>query len=233
MSIFKFKQFDVNQTNSAMKIGTDALIFGALIESNDKKRGLDIGTGTGVLSLMVAQSNNSIQIKAIEIEEIAYLEAKNNFEKSAFTKQIEAIHGGIQDFHSKPKFDLIFTNPPYFENSSKSISSERNLARHTDTLSLKELALKVSDLITNDGDFWVILPLKQMQILTLNLQEFSFSLNKEILIFGKENQAVRQIFCFSKMKRAKTKREIIVRKSDNQYTDEYKKLTIAYHFNTL
>ncbi|MDD2982580.1 MAG: methyltransferase [Crocinitomicaceae bacterium] len=233
MSIFKFKQFNIDQTNSAMKIGTDAMIFGALIETTDKKNGLDIGTGTGVLSLMVAQNNPSLQIKAIEIEENAFLEAKTNFEKSPFQNQLQAIYSDIKEFHSENQFDLIFTNPPYFANSSKSVSGERNLARHTDALSWKELALKVSELLSDDGDFWVILPLEGMQLLREQLQELNFFLNQEIILFGKENQAMRNVYSFSKTQKQTTKREIIIRQADNQYTDAYKKLTIEYHFNTL
>lgn len=233
MSIFKFKQFEVNQANSAMKIGTDAMIFGALIDVANKKRGLDIGSGTGVLSLMVAQKNKSIQIQAIEIESFAYQESKENFEKSIFKHQLEAIHSDIKSFKSLEKFDLIFTNPPYFENSSKSISDERNLARHTDMLTLSELASKLSQLITNDGDVWVILPLEQMQSFSNKMLEMQFFIHQQILIFGKENQAVRQIFCFSKGIKKVVKRELILRNENNQYTEAYKELTKEYHFNKL
>lgn len=233
MSIFKFKQFEVNQANSAMKIGTDAMIFGALIQSADKKHALDIGTGTGVLSLMLAQNNPSIQIKAIEIEESAFTEAKNNFDNSPFKNQLEAIHCDINLFDSDEKFDLIFTNPPYFENSSKSVSDQRNLARHTDTLSLKDLALKASKLITDDGDIWIILPLDQMHLIAQHLWDLNFFTNHEILIYGKENQPVRQIFTFSRTEKTKNKQELIIRNPDNQYTESYKELTIDFHFNKL
>lgn len=233
MSIFKFKQFEVNQTNSAMKIGTDAMVFGALIQSAGKKNALDIGTGTGVLSLMLAQSNPNLQIKAIEIEESAFTEAKSNFDYSPFRNQLEAIHSDLKLFVSAKKFDLIFTNPPYFENSSKSISDQRNLARHTDALSLKDLALKTSELIADDGDLWIILPLDQMKIITNHLQDLDFFLNQEIQINGKEKLPVRQVFTFSKTEKLKTKHEITIRNADNQYTDEYKSLTIDFHFNKL
>ena len=233
MSIFKFKQFNVNQANSAMKIGTDAMIFGALIEASGKTMALDIGTGTGVLSLMVAQNNPQLQIQAVEIEESAFLEAKNNFENSPFKNQLEAVHSDIKGFESSEKFDLIFTNPPYFENSSKSVSDERNLARHTDMLSLREIAIKASSLITEPGDFWIVLPLDQMEIIAMHLSELNFFINQEVLIYGKENQPVRQIFTFSKTEKQKISRELIVRKSNNQYTEAYKELTIDYHFNKL
>lgn len=233
MSVFKFKQFEVNQTMSAMKIGTDAMLFGALIDSAGKKNALDIGTGTGVLSLMVAQKNPRIQIKAIEIEEIAFHEAKDNFKNSVFHHQLGAIHGDLKDFNPKERFDLIFTNPPYFTNSSKSVSQTRNIARHTDTLSLQELASKVSELVTDDGDIWVILPEEQMQLLTNKMKNLNFFANEKILIFGKSNQIVRQIICFSKIYKQIVQRELVIRDQNNQYTEEYKRLTSEYHFNKL
>ncbi len=233
MSIFKFKQFEVNQAQSAMKIGTDAMIFGALIEGKGKKRALDIGTGTGVLSLMVAQNNHQMKIQAIEIEEIACHEAEVNFRNSPFQNQIQAIHKDLKEFEVDQKFDLIFTNPPYFQNSSKSISNQRNLARHTDTLSLKELALKVDSLITEDGDFWIILPIEQMEVIGTHLQDLKFFINQEMVIFGKENQAVRQVFTFSKTEKTKKNCELIIRNAENQYTEAYKRLTLEYHYNTL
>lgn len=233
MSVFKFKQFEVNQTNSAMKIGTDAMVFGALIDVSNKKNGLDIGTGTGVLSLMVAQRNQTIKIKAIEIDLNAFQEAKNNFLASPFHSQLEAIHQDVKTFQSNEKFDLIFSNPPYFQNATKSISDERNLARHTDTLSMEELSLKVSEIISTDGDFWIILPIETMQEIDFHLKSLHFFLNQEILIYGKENQLVRKIASYSKSKKDGFQQELIIRNTDNQYTAAYKELTIDYHFNQL
>lgn len=233
MSVFKFKQFEVNQTNSAMKIGTDAMVFGALIDASNKKNGLDIGTGTGVLSLMVAQRNQTIKIKAIEIDLNAFQEAENNFLASTFHPQLEAIHQDVKAFQTDEKFDLIFSNPPYFQNATKSISDERNLARHTDTLSMEELSLKVSEIISTDGDFWIILPIETMQEIDFHLKSLHFFLNQVILIYGKENQLVRKIASYSKSKKDGFQQELIIRKSDNQYTEAYKELTIDYHFNQL
>ena len=158
MSIFKFKYFEINQTNSAMKIGTDSMVFGSLIDVEGKTNALDIGTGTGVLSLMTAQRNPKLIISAVEIEANAFEEAKMNFNKSPFQYQLNALHVDFLNFIPDFKFDLIFSNPPYFENASKSFNLTKNLARHDDSLPLNKLFEKASNLLTEKGHFWVILP---------------------------------------------------------------------------
>ncbi len=233
MSIFKFKHFEVNQTNSAMKIGTDSMVFGSLIDVEGKSNALDIGTGTGVLSLMTAQRNPNLKITAIEIEENAFEEAKMNFNNSPFQHQLNAFHFDFLNFNPDSKFDLIFSNPPYFENASKSLLQEKNLARHDDSLPLNVLFEKVSDLLNEKGDFWVILPSLTFDSYLNIAQQNSLFLVKEIEIYGKENQLVRKIGAFSKIKKPLKLARLTIRKRDGNYTDEYKKLTAEYHFNEL
>ncbi len=233
MSIFKFKHFEVNQTNSAMKIGTDSMVFGSLINVEGKSNALDIGTGTGVLSLMTAQRNPNLEITAIEIEANAFDEAKMNFNNSPFQHQLNAFHVDFLNFDPYCKFDLIFSNPPYFENAFKSINQEKNLARHDESLPLNELFEKASNLLTENGDFWVILPNLTFDAYQDTAHENGLFLEKQIEIFGKENQLVRKIGAFSKINKSLEHSSLIIRKNDGNYTDEYKKLTIDYHFNVL
>lgn len=233
MSIFKFKHFEVNQTNSAMKTGTDAMVFGSLIDVEDKLNALDIGTGTGVLSLMAAQRNPKLKITAIEIEANAFQEAKLNFDASPFQNQLTALHIDFLEFNSDVKFDLIFSNPPYFENASKSLNPTKNLARHDDSLPLNKIFEKASDLLTEKGVFWIILP----DLTFDNYLDFAMDqglyLIKQIGIFGKENQLVRKIGAFSKANQEPEISRLIIRKSDGNYTEDYKKMTSEYHFNQL
>ncbi len=233
MSIFKFKHFEVNQTNSAMKIGTDSMVFGSLIDVEGKSIALDIGTGTGVLSLMTAQRNPQLKITAIEIEANAFEEAKMNFKTSKFDSQLAALHVDFLDYDPETKFDLIFSNPPYFENASKSLNQEKNLARHDDSLPLEVLFEKVANHLTEDGHFWVILPNLTFDTYLEFAKEIGLQLVKQIEIFGKENQLVRKIGAFSKINIALEHSNLIIRNNDGNYTDEYKKLTIEYHFNEL
>lgn len=233
MSIFKFKYFEVNQTNSAMKIGTDSMVFGSMIDVEGKSNALDIGTGTGVLSLMTAQRNNQLKITAIEIETNAFKEAKMNFKTSKFESQLTALHIDFLDYHPETKFDLIFSNPPYFENASKSLIQEKNLARHDDSLPLELLFKKVANHLTEDGLFWLILPDLTFDTYSEFASKIGLHLVKQIEIFGKENQLVRTIGAFSKTQTSPKFDRLTIRKMDGNYTDEYKKLTIYYHFNVL
>lgn len=233
MSIFKFKHFAVNQTNSAMKIGTDSMVFGSLIDVEGKSNALDIGTGTGVLSLMTAQRNNQLKITAIEIESNAFEEAKMNFKTSKFDSQLTALHVDFLDYHPETKFDLIFSNPPYFENAYKSLNQEKNLARHDDSLPLNLLFEKVANHLNEEGLFWVILPNLTFDTYLNNALQYGLFLVKQIEIFGKENQLVRKIGVFSKINIVFEHSNLVIRNSDGNYTDEYKKLTVEYHFNEL
>jgi tRNA1Val (adenine37-N6)-methyltransferase len=233
MSIFKFKHFEVNQTNSAMKIGTDSMVFGSLIDVEGKTNALDIGTGTGVLSLMTAQRNPNLKITAVEIEADAFDEAKINFDNSSFKPQLTAFHVDFLNFSPDSKFDLIFSNPPYFENASKSSSQQKNLARHDDSLPLNVLFEKVAVHLTENGLFWVILPNLTFDTYSEFASKIGLHLFKQIEIFGKENQLVRKIGAFSKINKSLDHSRLIIRKNDGNYTDEYKELTIDYHFNVL
>jgi tRNA1Val (adenine37-N6)-methyltransferase len=233
MSIFKFKHFEVNQSNSAMKIGTDSMVFGSLIDVEGKSNALDIGTGTGVLSLMTAQRNPSLEITAIEIDAGAFVEAKMNFNNSSFKPQLTAFHVDFLNFSPDSKFDLIFSNPPYFENASKSSSQQKNLARHDDSLPLNVLFEKVAVHLTENGLFWVILPNLTFDTYSEFASKIGLHLFKQIEIFGKENQLVRKIGAFSKINKSLDHSRLIIRKNDGNYTDEYKELTIDYHFNVL
>lgn len=232
MSVFKFKEFSVRQTASAMKIGTDAMILGSLIGTENAMHGLDVGTGTGVLALMVAQKKRNLEILGLEIEREAYEEASYNFENSPFNAQLSAIHCDFIHFEHAP-FDLIFSNPPFFENSSKTNSLKRNLARHDDSLPLTDLFRQVERLLTQDGHFWVILPATTCDEYLPIAERLGLYPEQISSIFGKENQLTRKVVAFIKSQKPTSFSEFIVRNTDGTYTEMYKKLTLDYHFNQL
>lgn len=233
MSVFKFKHFDVKQADSAMKIGTDAMIFGALIDAEGKTRALDIGTGTGVLSLMVAQKNPDIYITASEIEATAAAEAAYNFQHAPFAGRLKVLPGDFLQLEAEAPFDLIFSNPPYFENSSKSLAANRNLARHDDNLPLGLLFQKTAALLAADGAFWLILPHLTMDQYYPEAALHNLHPVREILVFGKTGQPVRKITAFSKMPGELIQSTLVVRNEDGTYTAAYKQLTADFHFNVL
>ncbi len=172
MSIFRLQQFAIDQSRSGMKICSDSLLFGALIPVKGAKRILDIGSGTGLLSLMQAQkcselSQRSIEtITAVEITAEAAVEAEGNFSLSPWNHILKQVHQDIQSFAkrvlttSSSQYDLIICNPPFFSQQSQTNASNklRNIARHTDNLTYKDLCTSIGSLLTNTGAAYLLLP---------------------------------------------------------------------------
>ncbi len=159
---FQFKQFTVNQERCAMKVGIDGVLLGAWSTVEGRSRALDIGTGTGLIALMVAQRNRSLQVDAIDIDEAAAGQAQENVAASPFTKQIMVHSSAIQEFatqSSEQRYDLIVSNPPFFTGGVLSSNQNRASVRHTVKLSHQDLLRSVQYLLTSDGSFCLILPL--------------------------------------------------------------------------
>ncbi len=159
---FQFKQFRIEQKNSAMKVGTDSVLLGAWANPEGAKSILDIGAGTGILSLMMAQRTEA-NITAVELDKNSCLDAKVNFANSTWSDRIVLVNEDILDFakRSPAKFDFIICNPPYFSNGTESPSSERGTARHQKVLALSGLAKIGKELLTRDGKLALILPVEE------------------------------------------------------------------------
>jgi tRNA1Val (adenine37-N6)-methyltransferase len=164
-NFFRFKQFMVNQDKCAMKVNTDSCIFGAIIEHPSPQSILDIGTGTGVLALMMAQRFPFAQIQAVEIDSSAAKQAAENFNLSPWKERLKVFHLSVQEFSSSSdlRFDLIISNPPWFTRHHKSPDVKRSLARHNDFLPFNDLAMCVSGLISPTGIFYITLPLGESE----------------------------------------------------------------------
>jgi len=160
---FRFKQFTVHQANTPLKVGTDGVILGAWAHHRLPKRILDIGTGTGIIALMLAQRFPEAKIDAIDLNKNALLDAEFNFRHSPWKHRIKAINTRVQDYDSKDSYDLIVSNPPYFTEDSKSNSVEKDMARHQDSLNLSELMKAASTLMNEDSLLQVILPYAQLR----------------------------------------------------------------------
>ncbi len=156
---FKFKQFQLLQDKTAMKVGTDGVLLGAWANCSRKKQILDIGAGTGLISIMLAQRSEA-NIFAVEIEENAYKQAVENINACRWKERIQIFHTSFQQFASKTtkKFDLIVCNPPFFTNSLKANTENRTLARHNHSLPFAELIAGVSNILAENACFCLIIP---------------------------------------------------------------------------
>lgn len=158
--IFQFKQFQVNQENCSMKVGTDGVLLGAWANVTDANQILDIGTGTGVIALMAAQKNLEASIVGIEIDPSAAQEAQINVANSSWHDKIQIVNQSIQDYanEANQKFDSIISNPPFFTGGTLSTSQDKTSVRHTVKLSHNALLSAVRTLLADTGKFSLILP---------------------------------------------------------------------------
>jgi tRNA1Val (adenine37-N6)-methyltransferase len=155
---FKFKQFTVFHDQCAMKVNTDGCLLGSWAAAKSPQSILDIGTGSGVIALMLAQKYPQAQVDGVEIENTCAKQCIANFTESPFADRLRCYCNAIQDFESDVKYDLIVSNPPYFQNNTPSPNKKRHQARHQMGLSLEELFRKTTSLLTTNGTFCLILP---------------------------------------------------------------------------
>lgn len=163
MSVFRFKHFEVDQGNVAMKVGTDGVLLGAWCNLADARRVLDLGTGTGVIALMAAERSSAEHILGIDIDESAAQCAAGNFERSPWSDRLQALCVPAQMLEGESAFDVIVSNPPYFVDSLLSPDARRTMARHTTEITFAELARTAERLLTAQGRLALILPPEQME----------------------------------------------------------------------
>ncbi|MDA9808401.1 methyltransferase [Flavobacteriales bacterium] len=222
MSDFKFKQFEVAQNKSAMKIGTDGVLLGSWSNLENSRNILDIGCGTGLICLMAAQRNQSTLITGIELEVNAFKQATENCKKSNWSNRISIIHSSLQSFNSNSKFDLIISNPPFFSGSTKSEHSERNLARNTHTLAFKYLIEKSKALLDKNGKFIVIIPFACLTKFCDLANNNNLFLNKICFIKGNISSPIKRIMMeFSFTNSELIEEELTIEVDRHQYTKEY------------
>lgn len=229
---FQFKQFLIEQDNCAMKVGTDSVLLAALTKVNNIKYALDIGTGTGILALMLAQKNPTLEFDAIEIDELAFLQASNNFSKSKFNAQIKPHLVALQQFVANKQYDLIITNPPYFiSKSNYSIADlQRAKARHDNDLTFEELIDCVQKILSPKGVFKLILPVHEAVIFKILALQKGLFCGESIFIKPKTSKpSNRVIMSFTNQNIAETESEFIIYNEDNTQTEAYKNLTSEYY----
>lgn len=234
-NFFQFKQFKIEQEKSSMKVCTDSCLFGAWMALKiemkiiQPKRILDIGSGTGLLSLMVAQKSNA-QIDSVEVEENSFQQTKENFLQSHWNKRLEAFHADIKTWNSRSKYDLIISNPPFFENDLKSKTESKNLAKHHAGLTLKELFQSIKKNLSNDGNFAVLLPLHRVAYFKTLVVENSFYLKEELLVSQKPGRSCfRGILFFGTKPETTISNKLIIKNEVENYTEQFSFLLKDYY----
>jgi len=230
---FIFKKFSINQNNCAMKIGTDAVLLGAWTSvENFLNSVLDIGAGTGIISLMLAQRSHAETIDAIEINEEAYEQCVENFENSPWNNRLFCYHTSLEEFADeiKEKYDLIVSNPPFYSEDYKSKNQQRDLARFLDALPFEQLLESVSKLLSEHGVFSMIIPFKEKGKLLELASKVNLFPNKILNVKGNpSSQIKRSLIEFSFLRSEPNISELTVETERHQYTEDYINLTKEFY----
>ena len=241
--MFQFKQFSVEQDQCAMKIGTDGVLLGAWtpIENNPFSI-LDIGTGTGIIALMLAQRSSASQIDALEIDEDAYEQATDNFENSPWNDRLFCFHAGLDEFVEEPEddpsnselaqqYDLIVSNPPFYSEDYKSSNDQRDLARFQDAMPFEDLIEAAALLLSENGIFTVIIPFKEEENFLALATAYELYPLKITRVKGTPTTEIkRSLLAFSRNHTTNFAiDELIIETARHIYTQEYIALTKDFY----
>mgnify|MGYP003637055583 CR=1 FL=1 len=232
--MFQFKKFSIEQDRTAMKIGTDGVLLGAWtpIENNPFSI-LDIGAGTGIIALMLAQRSNAEQIDALEIDEDAYEQATDNFENSPWNDRLFCFHAGLDEFVEEPEdeYDLIVSNPPFYSEDYKSDNEQRDLARFQDAMPFEDLIEAAALLLSENGIFSVIIPFKEEEKFLALANEYDLFPIKITRVKGAPTSEIkRSLLAFSRNEIANFPiDELIIETARHIYTPEYIELTKEFY----
>ena len=226
--IFKFKQFDVDQSGCAMKINTDGVLLGAFADADHPKTILDIGTGTGVIALMLAQRFTDAKVDAVEIDQSAAETAGRNFQNSSFADRLTIYPSGFSEFFDQypdRKYDLIVSNPPFYINSLKSPELKRELAKHADRNFFSDLISYASKHLTSDGVICLILPLDTVSLVKGIALKNGLFIWKSIAVFSyRDSKPHREVMILSSDANQSTNDRFVIYESPKVYTEQYREI---------
>lgn len=230
---FAFKYFKVTQDKCAMKIGTDGVLLGAWssLEKNPFSI-LDVGAGTGILSLMLAQRSRAQLIDAIEIDDQAYEQCVENFEQSPWGDRLFCYHASLEEFAEdiEDKYDLIICNPPFYSEDFKTDNKQRDLARFQDAMPFEHLLECVSKLLSEQGTFNVVIPFKEEDNFIKLASQLNLFPNTILQIKGNPNTLIKRSLIEFSFQNTDTKTVgLIIEKERHKYTEDYINLTKDFY----
>lgn len=227
MKPFTFKQFDIQQSKNVFRVGTDGVLLGALANAEEAREVLEVGTGTGLISLMLAQRNSRANFLGLDINQEAAALTKINFDNSPFRIRLQNKYQDFKTFESAHAFDLIVSNPPYFEESG---SDKDKIARQTVELNFSQLISKAGLHLSDSGILSVIIPAEAGSLFVSVAMEHKLFLNRRIHIKGIEGAKTKRLILeFSAVEKTVDESKFIIEKSPRQYSDQYLELTKEFH----
>ncbi|WP_028892428.1 tRNA1(Val) (adenine(37)-N6)-methyltransferase [Tenacibaculum sp. 47A_GOM-205m] len=236
MKPFQFKEFTVHQDKTAMKIGTDAVLLGAWCNLGDyPDTMLDVGSGTGVISLMLAQRSDAMTIDAVEVDENAYEQTVENFEQSDWGDRLFCYNASFVEFaeemaEEEEQYDVIVSNPPFYTDNYETEDVARNKARFTSSLSFEDLLKGVSKILSENGRFSTIIPFKEQENFVELAKKYDLYLNRVCRVKGTPDTEVkRSLLELSFVETSIKEEELIIETKRHQYTDAYINLTKDFY----
>lgn len=227
---FRFKQFEIFQDKTAMKVGTDGVLLGAWSTLELGENILDIGTGTGLISLMLAQRFPNAKLDAIEIDKDAFIQASENFEHSIFANRLTIFNSSLQEYSTDKKYDLIVSNPPFFVVNDTVDFDARKQARQQETLTFEELLQKTAELLHKDGLASFIIPYDQMGVFSEIASQKGLKRSKTVYVRGNSTTAIKRVLLeFSFHEKEVEEKELIIEVERHQYTEDYTNLTKDFY----
>ncbi len=230
---FEFKQFTVSQDRCAMKIGTDGVLLGAWVPIQSSVDSiLDIGTGTGVIALMAAQRSGAETIDALEIDAEAYEQAVENFEESPWGDRLFCYHASFQEFFQEidEQYDLLISNPPFYSENYKTTYTQRDIARFEDALPFEHLLVGASKLLSDLGQFGLIIPYKEEQRVLDIAVKVGLYPSKITRVKGTATSDIkRSMLLLGRNENEIQADELVIENSRHQYTDAYTNLTKDFY----
>lgn len=228
--VFRFKQFEIDQCDCAMKVGTDGVLLGAWVQLLPNDNVLDVGTGTGLIAMMLAQRELNCNIDAIEVEPECLQRAQYNFARTPWADRLQAFEADYNTWTDDKTYDLIVSNPPYFTNSTPSPEATRNRARHTDSLSLDVLIIKSASLLSDTGRMALVLPADSLDKVKIVAGESGLSIARLTRVKGNREAEVKRILIeLSKQSVRLLEEELVIEEARRQYTSAYKALTKDFY----